>query len=131
MKSPKLDASKSATMVNLDSGHYPNQYDIPHENLKMGCETVFKLMKQSKPRVVIALGNVTWSFLPAFILQNTMAKQVPLNILTRDPIIFKIPDCEFNTFLIKSPQHPSWPRFNTEVAKTLRDAVDWFLANDK
>jgi len=114
--------------TNLDWGNYPNSRDIPEKNLEDGCAVVYGLMKNSQPRVIIVLAKLAWKHLTKYLEFCIAEHKVDKSL---DAFIIQIPNCNFKTLLLKSPQHPSQPFFNDVHCKKIGIAVKRFLKNTK
>jgi hypothetical protein len=122
-------AKALASVANLDWGHNPSQYAINQKLLELGCETVFSLMKRSKPRVIVVLGVRTWNVISRFVQDKdyVIPVQDAPDWLTRKPFVIQIPGSRFRSLLLKAPQHPSRHFFNDEHCRRINRAVKWFV----
>lgn len=117
-------------LLNLDWRHSTNERLIPDESLRGGwTDHIWPLLPQVRPRIVCALTNRTWNIVVPTIesLQIPMA-ECPFK-LARNPIRFRIPGCNFSTWLVKPHNHPSRPLSNEQIDELGR-ACQWFLAKD-
>jgi len=103
-------------LLNLDWRHSSSESDIPQADLIAGLtDYIWPLLYELGPRIVCVLSNRTWDTVYP---QITQCEGVPLNLpfpLTdsrgikpsRQPLAFRLPDCDFQTLLIKPHRHPS------------------------
>jgi hypothetical protein len=116
-------------VLNLDWRHSTDERSIPLSDLTAGLEQhVWPLLTALRPRIVCALTNRVWETMVTRVrpLQVSLADcPVPL---TRPPVVFKLPGCDFDTILIKSHNHPSRVLSYAQIADLGR-VCSWFLGS--
>lgn len=108
--------SAMTALLNLDWRHSTSENAIPQEDLAAGfTRYVWPLLQQLRPRIVCVLSNRTWDTiypqirdfeiaLPRF--RFSLADSCGVKP-SREPLVFKLPDCDFPSLLIKPHRHPS------------------------
>ena len=123
-------ASALTTVANLDWGHNADHWRIPESYLNRGCDYVYKVMMQSKPRIVITLVRRTWDVLSLYLSRHAVPFPKPPPDLIQDVIIVRLPRCGFRTLVLRSPQHPSRHFFTHSHAKLIKKTAAWFIRHD-
>lgn len=118
------------TVTNLDWGHNADHRRIPESYLSRGCDYVFDVMLQSKPRIVITLVRRTWDVLSTYLARHAESFPAPPTDLIQDFIVVRLPRCGFRTLVLRSPQHPSRHFFTRSHASLIKRTVTWFTRND-
>lgn len=120
--------SSVTALLNLDWRHAANEKDIPTEELISGLNSyVWPLLNELRPRIVCALTNRVWDT----IIPKVKPLRVPFPFcpvpLPREPIIFRLPGCDFNTLFIKPHNHPSRHFLSNDMISQVGKACQWFL----
>jgi hypothetical protein len=123
-------ASALTTVTNLDWGNNSDHTTIPESYLNRGCEYVFNVMAQSKPRIVITLVRKTWDVLTTYLSRHKILFPAPPKDLIQDLTVVTLPRCGFKTLVLRSPQHPSRHFFTRSHADLIKRTVAWFIRND-
>lgn len=128
MLGSEAHARALTALLNLDWRHSANEKDISREALVEGLEgCIWPLLSVVRPRILCALTNRVWkTVLPKVEPLRVAFKPCPV-ILPREPIVFRLPGCDFPTFFIKPHNHPSRFLSNEQMA-ALGEATRWFLA---
>ena len=120
-------ADALTTLANLDWGNNADHRCIPDAYLAMGCADVFEVMKQSKPRVIVALVWKVWNILIPFLEQSqTVFSDYP-SVAKSDCRLLRLPGTEAPTLILRSPQHPSMPFFTKTHTEQIHSEVEHFL----
>ena len=105
--------STLAAQINLDWSHSPDERNVHQRDLEGGFEEhIWPLFPLLQPRIICALTNRVWDiFFPQisakpFNLPFTLTDSKGVNP-SRHPHIFRFPNCDFDTLLLKPHRHPS------------------------
>lgn len=117
-------------VLNLDWGHQSNAKDVQERFLQPGFDNyVWPAIMQIRPRIVCALTNPVWQTIEPTIRKLAVASppSLPTSILvSRQPIIFQLPNENFTSILLKAHNHPSQPFLSRKHIQMLGDACHWF-----
>ncbi len=103
-------------LLNLDWRHSTDEREIPQKDLDTGfSDYVWPLLRVLRPRVICALTDRVWG---TILQQIAMCDASPFNLPfpltdskgyrpTRNPLVFRFPNCDFQTILVKPHRHPS------------------------
>jgi hypothetical protein len=120
-------ADALTTLANLDWGHNADHRSIPDAYLSMGCASVFEVMKQAKPRVIITLVRRTWDILLPFLESRQAIVPGYASATGLDCRLLRLPENGAQTLLLRSPQHPSRHFFSSDHERQIREEVQHFL----
>jgi hypothetical protein len=117
------------TIANLDWGHNPDAGAISLKTLEAGCPIVWDFAATTKPRVVVVLHWKTWEVFSNFLLAKKSGESLLGNFgIQPAPIRIRIVGCDFESLVIKSPQHPSRHFFQKKHAAYLhRQTRKWLM----
>jgi hypothetical protein len=120
-------ARSLTALLNLNWRHSTDEKAIPKPDLVTGWDRhILPLLADVRPRVVCALTNRVWDTVkPTAERARVALPDCPIQ-LAREPIAFKIRECDFATLLVKSHNHPSRFLRNDQMA-ALGQACSWFL----
>jgi len=108
--------SSMTSLMNLDWMHSTDELAIPQEDLETGFrDYVWPLIRLVRPRIICTLSNRVWdTIIPT--IHDCQASNLKLrfsltdskgNSPSRTPLVFRLPDSDFSTLLIKPHRHPS------------------------
>ena len=99
--------AKLSALFNLDWGHHSSERDIPPENLAAGADDVASELQLTKPRIVVALTKLVWSYLlPALIKQGAVIVS-DAAAAHHQAVLIRLPQAKFLTVVIRPKNHPS------------------------
>ncbi len=120
-------------LMNLDGKNAPDASQIESSDLCRGCQTVYDLLVQAKPRVVIVLSFAAWNPFSNFLKSKGAASFASPPAFPNGRSLYAVtlklaPEIPFSTLFVKSRQHPSMPFFKIGVDdEAIRRTVDSFL----
>jgi hypothetical protein len=127
--------SSLTALLELDWGNSVNERDISPEELRSGwLYHIWPLLGEIRPRIVCALTNKVWNaIIPEIEPLRVSFTSCPVTLTYRGPIrhqpvVFRLPGCDFNTLHIKPPHHPSWPNLTDDMISQVGEACQWFLS---
>jgi hypothetical protein len=124
----KPKASALTTVANLDWGHNGTSGDIPQANLKAGCPVVWDFLSSTKPRIIVVMVWATWTVFSDFIITKKHGAMIPGKFGGQpSPIQVRLENCDFDSLVIKAPQHPSRHFFKAKHAEYLRRQFETWL----
>lgn len=100
-----------SALYNLDWGHHANQSSVPKQHLQAGADVVAQYIYAAKPRIIMPLTKMVWSFLiPSLI--NSGSKILQQNVLKdHQSLLIRLDDksttTEFDTIIVRPYNHPS------------------------
>ena len=112
--------SSLTALLDLDWRHSASAKDIPPEELKSGfVNYVWPLLGELRPRIVCALTKSVWDTIIPKIepLRVSFPVYPDRHTLPREPVIFRLPGCDFVSLLIKPHNHPSRPLSNDQISQ--------------
>lgn len=113
------------TLCNLDFLNSKLQTGTPGDRLKRGRSDVFETMQMTRPRLILPLTvKVYWLMREFLEKQHLVTFKTKANSLTPscETVVFRIPGCDWDSLMIKSPKHPSWCPSNKSL-ELLKDLV--------
>jgi hypothetical protein len=122
--------SSLTALMDLDWRHSASEKVIPPEELNSGfVNYVWPLLGEVQPRIVCALTNSVWNTIIPEIqsLQVSFPVYPDKHTLPREPVVFRLPGCDFNTLFIKPHNHPSRHFLTDEMISQVGKACQWFL----
>ena len=118
-------------VLNLDWGHQSKAEKVREGFLQPGFDNyVWPAIMQIRPRIVCALTNPVWQTIEPTIRRLAVASppSFPSSILvSRQPILFQLPNASFTSILLKAHNHPSQPFLSRKHIQMLGEACTWFL----
>ena len=118
-------------LLNLDWRHSTSEKSIPQQDLLDGFQNfVWPLLRNLRPRLICALTNRVWDTVQATIAPFRIPfSRCPVP-LSREPIILRLPSCQYSTFFLKAHNHPSRFLSNAQILD-LGKASEWFLGRSR
>lgn len=108
--------SAMTALLNLDWRNSSSEITIPQGDLSSGLTNyIWPLLQQLRPRIICVLSNRTWDTIYPQIEQcGAVALKLPFSLRdshatepSRQPVVFHLPACKFQTLLVKPHRHPS------------------------
>lgn len=108
--------SAMTALLNLDWRNSSSEMAIHQADLSSGLTNyIWPLLQQLRPRIICVLSNRTWDTIYPEIEQcGAVALKLPFSLRdshaiepSRQPVVFHLPACEFQTLLVKPHRHPS------------------------
>lgn len=122
--------SSLTALLDLDWRHSVGEKHIPTAELHSGLVNyVWPLLGELRPRIVCALTNRVWETIIPKIepLRVSFPVYPDRDALRREPVIFRLPGCDFHTLLIKPHNHPSYHYLTADMISRVGKACQWFL----
>jgi len=128
---------RMTSLMNLDWQHSTEENKIPPQYLVEGFKDyVWPLLNYVRPRIICVLTNRVWdTIIPRIEQCHPLNFEVPLPLTdrkgrppTRLPLVFQLPNYEFQTLLIKPHNHPS-RGLSYDQCSIIGRACQYFLNN--
>lgn len=99
--------AKLSALFNLDWGHHSNEKDVPPADLVAGSDEVVGELVRVKPRIVVPLTRLVWSYLMSALTKCGAVIVSNPATSNHQSLAIRLPGIDFTTLVIRPQNHPS------------------------